>query len=446
MQPRSIRFRITAIATIAVAGVLIVGAVAVVLLQRNGLTASLDEALTQRADDIVALIETGATLPDQLAGGANEGFAQLVGYDGEVVIATPNLSDNSGLLFESSPGSGDTFMTVDVPNVDDDMFRVLSREVAATGILYVGTTYDVVSESAATLVTSLAWIIPVLVVALGALVWWLVGTTLQPVENMRLELAEIGATDLERRVPRPGTDDEIDRLAETMNEMLARLESAIERQHRFVADASHELRSPLTRIRSELEVDLAGSTDLEHKGALEGLLDEVVGMQHMVGDLLFLARSDTGNGPGFSRRLDLDDLVLKEARRIQSHERVAVDLSAVSGAHVVGDAGQLTRAIRNLLDNAERHAVDRVTLSLEESGDMAILVVADDGPGIPEVESDRVFERFTRVDAARSAAAGGTGLGLAISREIVERHQGTVSLLPSDGSGARFEVRIPLAE
>jgi signal transduction histidine kinase len=179
---------------------------------------------------------------------------------------------------------------------------------------------------------------------------------------------------------------------------------------------------------------------------LEGLLDEVVGMQHMVGDLLFLARSDTGNGPGFSRRLDLDDLVLKEARRIQSHERVAVDLSAVSGAPVVGDAGQLTRAIRNLLDNAERHAVDRVTLSLEESGDMAILVVADDGPGIPEVESDRVFERFTRVDAARSAAAGGTGLGLAISREIVERHQGTVSLLPSDGSGARFEVRIPLAE
>jgi signal transduction histidine kinase len=310
----------------------------------------------------------------------------------------------------------------------------------------VGTTYDVVSESAATLVTSLAWIIPVLVVALGALVWWLVGSTLQPVENMRLELAEIGATDLERRVPRPGTDDEIDRLAETMNEMLARLESAIERQQRFVADASHELRSPLTRIRSELEVDLADSTDLEHKGVLEGLLDEVVGMQHMVGDLLFLARSDAGHGPGLSRRLDLDDLVLKEARRIQSHERVAVDLSAVSGAHVVGDAGQLTRAIRNILDNAERHAVDRVTLSLEESGDMAILVVADDGPGIPEVESDRVFERFTRVDEARSAAAGGSGLGLAISREIVERHQGTVSLLPPDGSGARFEVRIPLAE
>jgi signal transduction histidine kinase len=445
MQPRSIRFRITAIATLAVAGVLTAGGAALVFLQRDGLIASLDETLSQRADDIVALIETGPILPDELAAGSNEGFAQVVGPGGEVVVSTPGLSDRPALPPEPIPASDDTFRTIEVPEVDDDMFRVLSRQVAGTGVLHVGSTYDVVAESAATLVTSLAWIIPVLVVALSVLVWWLVGGTLRPVEEMRLEVAEIGATDLGRRVPRPGTNDEIERLAATMNEMLARLETSIGRQQRFAADASHELRNPLTRIRAELEVDLADPMDPKQKAVLESLLEEVVGMQHMVEDLLFLARGDAGHAPGVFRRLDLDDLVLKEARRIQSHERVEVDLSAVSGAHVMGDPGQLTRAIRNIMDNAERHAEARISLSLEESADMAVLVVADDGPGIPDHESDRVFERFTRLDEARGAGTGGTGLGLAITREILERHRGSVSLLPSDGSGARFELRVPLA-
>ena len=132
-----------------------------------------------------------------------------------------------------------------------------------------------------------------------------------------------------------------------------------------------------------------------------------------------------------------------EAKRIQSHQRVEVDLSAVSGAQVSGDPGQLTRAIRNLMDNAERHAASRVELSLQESGEDAVLVVADDGPGIPDQEADRIFERFTRLDEARTAGSGGTGLGLAISREIVERHHGSLALLPTDGNGARFRAQDP---
>ena len=443
MRARSIRFRITAIATLAVAGVLIVGGAALVLLQRNSLIASLDETLSRRADDIVALLEIGA-LPAELAGGTEE-FAQLVGGDGEVVASTPNLNGNPPLLFEVPSGSGDVFHTVTVPQVDDDLFRVISRQIPGTGVLHIGTTYDVVAESAAALVTALAWIIPLLVVALGAIVWWLVGGTLRPVENIRLEVAEIGATDLGRRVPRPGTDDEIDRLAATMNEMLARLESSIGRQQRFVADASHELRSPLTRIRSELEVELANPSGTTNRPVLESLLEEVIGLQHMVEDLLFLARTDSGHTPKVFRGLDLDDLVLKEARRIQSHQRVEVDLAAVSGAHVVGDAGQLTRAIRNILDNAERHAMSRISLSLGESAEVAILVVGDDGPGISDEDAERVFERFTRLDEARGAGTGGSGLGLAISREIVERHQGSLTLLASNGVGARFEMRLPIA-
>ena len=325
------------------------------------------------------------------------------------------------------------------------MFRVLSRQLPDELLLQLGTTYDVVAESAATLISALAWIIPVLVLALAGMVWWLVGGTLRPVEEMRVEVAEIGATDLSRRVPRPGTDDEIDRLSMTMNEMLARLESSVGRQQQFVADASHELRSPLTRLRTELEVDLAETTDSGERETLSGLLEEVVGMQRMVEDLLFLARSDAGKWDGAFQRLDLDDLVLQEGRRIQSHHRVEVDLSEVSGAHVTGDAGQLTRAIGNLMDNAERHARSRVKLSLEESGAEAVLVVEDDGPGIPLQDAEMVFERFARLDEARTATTGGTGLGLAISREIVERHHGSLSLLPSDEGGARFELRVPLA-
>jgi signal transduction histidine kinase len=175
------------------------------------------------------------------------------------------------------------------------------------------------------------------------------------------------------------------------------------------------------------------------------LLEDVLGMQAMVEDLLFLARSDAGQTSGAFRRVDLDDLVLEEAKRIQSHQRVEVDLSAVSGAQVSGDRDQLIRAVRNLLDNAERHAASRIELSLQESGEHAVLVVADDGPGIPDQEASRIFERFTRLDEARTAGAGGTGLGLAISRENVERHQGSLTLLPSNGGGARFELRIPLA-
>ena len=443
MQTRSIRFRITALASVAVAVVLVTGGAALVLVQRNGLINGLDENLTQRADDIVALIEA-ENLPEELAAGSDEGFAQLVIADGEVLISTPGLRGEPALPFEPPLGSEDAFQTMAVPQVDDDMFRMLTRTVPNVGVLRVGTTYDVVAESAATLISALAWIIPILVLALAVLIWWLVGGTLRPVEDIRLEVAEIEANDLGRRVPQPGTKDEIDRLAKTMNDMLARLEMSVARQQRFVADASHELRSPLTRLRSELEVDMSEVAHADQRAALRSLLDEVLGMQIMVEDLLFLARSDAGQANGSFHSIDLDDVVLEEAKRIQSHLRVEVDLSAVSGAQVSGDRGQLTRAIRNLMDNAERHAASRVELSLEESGEDAVLVVADDGPGIPYQEATRIFERFTRLDDARTPGTGGTGLGLAISREIVERHQGSLSLLPTDGSGARFQLKIPL--
>ncbi len=227
----------------------------------------------------------------------------------------------------------------------------------------------------------LAGAVPLVVASLAALTWWLTGRTLRPVERMRRELADITAGHRGRRVAEPGTADEVDRLARTMNETLDRLDAAITRQTRFVADASHELRSPLTRIRTELEVDLA--TPGSRQEIERSVLQDVVSLQHLVDDLLQLARSDEGVAPLRLERVDLDDIVLKEARRAVERGRVDVDVSAVAAAQTIGDRRHLTRVVRNLLDNAERHARRTVTVSLDEGGTATRLVVVDDGAGIP---------------------------------------------------------------
>lgn len=444
MRFNSIRFRITAIATAVVAVVLVLAGVSLVTVQRALLTDSLDEALTQRADDIVALL-AGEELPAEFSQGAREGFAQLVGGDGAVLVATPNLRGFPPVDIVTEPGEMVTMQTVEGLEVDDDRFRVLSRVLEGIGVLHVGTTYDVVSESAGTLISALAVTIPVVMAAIAALVWWLVGRTLEPVEDIRSEVAEIGSTDLHRRVPGTGSGDEIDRLSGTMNAMLSRLEESITRQQRFVADASHEMRNPLTRMRSALEVELATAT-IHDREMVQGVLEEVIGLQHMVEDMLFMARADAGHGQLKFKKVDLDDVVLREARRIRNHERVEVDLSKVSAAHVYGDSGQLGRAIRNLLANAERHAASRIRLTLTEEDGEAVLTVADDGPGIPPEHGELIFERFTRLDESRNADSGGTGLGLPIAREVASIHGGSLDLVAGDGLGATFRMTVPLAD
>ncbi len=321
---------------------------------------------------------------------------------------------------------------------------VCSADRVAGGVLHVGTTYDVVTESTTALVGSLAITIPVVVAILGVLVWWLVGRTLRPVEDIRSEVAAISATDLRRRVPSPGTNDEIDHLTYTMNEMLERLEGSLERQQRFVADASHELRGPLTRLRAELELGLSSASDQAASDQLGSLLDEVLGMQEMVEDLLFLAQSDAGKTDQTRAAIDLDDLVLREGRRIAGNGLVEVNLSAVSGAHLVGNRSQLSRAVKNLLDNAERHAAGTVGVALKERDGFACLTVEDDGPGIPLSGVEQIFERFGRLDLARAAGTGGSGLGLAIARDIAVRHGGSLVVVNPGEAGARFEMTLPL--
>jgi signal transduction histidine kinase len=202
------------------------------------------------------------------------------------------------------------------------------------------------------------------------------------------------------------------------------------------------LRSPLTRIRTELEVDLARPESADPIATERSVLAETIGVQRLVDDLLHLASSDANATAIKVAPLDLDDIVLREVRRVIDRDGVRVDSSGVSAAQVNGDRAQLGRAVKNLLDNAERHAASVVTVTLDETDGVARLMVGDDGAGIPPGQREHIFERFARLDDARSRDAGGSGLGLAITRDIVERHGGTIEL--ADGLPTRFLIELPL--
>ncbi len=434
----SIRFRITALAAAAVALVLIVAATAVVIVQRRQTISNLDASLVSRTNDIITLLDANDGIPDSITAASGEGFVQLIGGNGRVLASTPALAGPIVPLVEIPLEQSITTLTG--LEVDDDAFRVLTTIVATTegpAALIVGRSLDEVTDGIGILAASLASAIPLVVIALTLIVWWLVGRTLAPVEAIRSEVADIGAAQLDSRVPLPEGRDEIHRLAETMNAMLDRLEHGVAAQQQFVADASHELRSPLARIRAELEVEpVEGET-------IASVREELIGLQHLVSDLLQLARFDADQVTARTEVVDLDDLVFREGNNARI-EGADVDMSTVGAVQTSGNRQQLGRAIRNLVENARSHAHSSIALALYEDGDSAVVTVADDGPGVPAEQRERVFERFARLDDARSQDTGGTGLGLAIAREIVQRHGGSISIDPHYEAGARFVLRLPV--
>jgi signal transduction histidine kinase len=429
----SLRLRLTAIATGVVAAVLGVSAVAVVTIQETVLTNGVEDALNQRADNLTPL---PAALPSE--GDREDSFVQLLDATGAVAEATDNVR---GVPAVTTPTRAARVGTVSVRQLSAHDYRVLSRPIG-NQTLVVAKNIDDVQDSLRVLIVSLGTAIPVAVVLLAGLLWWLVGRVLRPVEAIRSEVANIGANELDHRVPVPARDDEISRLARTMNAMLERVQHATDRQRQFVADASHELRSPLTRIRSTVEVALAHPTLEPTRSTLEEVATDAAALQDLVRDLLLLA--DSEHGPLAAQAVDLDDLVLAEADRLRQRG-ITVDTTAVTAAQTVGDPRQLARVVANLSDNAARHAATSVAFELRETGDVCELVVADDGPGIRESDRLRVFDRFTRLDDDRSRDGGGSGLGLAIVHDIVKRHGGTVAATDAP-AGARFLVRLPQAQ
>jgi len=379
---------------------------------------------------------------------------QVVDDHGTVLVASRRIEGRPP-IFGFTPGTDRvgvrTVHGLHVPGSEHTTYRVAA--IAARGptgpaTVYAGSDLESVDDSVDSLTDLLVIGLPLLLVLVAGTCWFVVKGALRPVERMRRELDAIDGGSLDRRMPSPAYDDEIGGLAQTLNETLERLESSNERQQRFVADASHELQSPLASTIAELEVALADPDDCDWPATAADVLDQHRRMTRLVADLLYLARLDDGATQSPPRTLlDLDEVVREEAARLRIRSRVPIDTSQVAPVEVRGGSEQLARVVRNLLENADRHARSQVDVSLttvaRNGRPLARLRIVDDGPGVDVEERTRIFERFARADASRSRATGGAGLGLAIARQIVERHGGTLELDPSMPTTC-FVIELPV--
>ncbi len=468
----TVRFRVSATSAVAALVVLLAAGAVLVLAQRALLTESLEDTLRGHAAEVADLVAAG-DLPEELVvTGDEDDLAQVVAADGTILLSSASAAGLAPLA--PAPVGAESLTRTPAPTGDPGELLVFSERVegpSGGSVVHLASRLDDVQDSTRALLVVLAVAIPLMVLALAAVTWWLVGRTLRPVEEIRREVAAIGSeppgagapprhTGMSGpagagwRVPEPSGDDEIARLAQTMNAMLSRLENAALQERRFVADASHELRSPLTRMRVELELDALQAPERTRADLLRtqgSVLEEVGRLQALVDDLLVLARSDGDEAPKArlddvrSTPIDVDDLVLADAARLRRTTAVPIDVTGVSAAQVLGDAGELARVIANLTDNAVRHARTEVWITVREVNGMAELTVLDDGPGIAPADQERVFERFARLDGGRTADVGGSGLGLAIVRDLVARHGGTVAVDPACEAGTRIVVRLPAA-
>ena len=438
----TVRVRTTVVATLIVGIALVVGGLVLVRLLRSSLNDNVQTAAELRARDVVASLEGGAAPSTLTVAGEEKSLIQVLDPTGAVVASSQNVEGEPPI---ARLATGDARTLEGLPISDHDPYRVVARQTAdGQFTVLVAQSLGPANESTALVGRVLFAGIPILLVLVAGTTWIVAGRALRPVERIRAQVAAISADELARRVPEPAGEDEIAHLARTMNAMLDRLERARDRQRRFVSDASHELRSPIATIRHQLEVARAHPEAVRIDDLTNELLTEDRRMADVVDDLLLLARADEDILRAGRRRVDVDDLLLAEATRLRQRGKVSVDTTALSAGRVLGDRAQLARLVRNLVDNAKRHAASTVSLGLEASSERVRLTVADDGAGVPVADRERIFERFTRLDDARARDSGGAGLGLAIVAEVARAHGGSVRI-EGDG-GARFVVTLPAVD
>ncbi len=381
---------------------------------------------------------------------AETDLVQIVDENGKVLGASSSLQGRPPLTADRPSGNEIRIDTTECPSYLDTCVHV-------TGFLFRSSAYGrpVVVYGAA----PLPWVITnrllpfqlvafalLLLLLIGTVTWFTVGSAFAPVGAIRRELSEITTTaDLRRRVPVPRTWGEFHALAETINDTLRRLEEATERQRRFVSDASHDLRNPITGLRTRLELLVEEPDDYDWRPDTRRALQDAERLGAIVGDLLELARLDAGT-PQRLERIDLAALATWEGERHVG--RVPITVDAVRGAEVLGNQVRLGRLLGNLLANAERHASSRVEvrIGVDDERHEAVLEVIDDGHGVPPEARERIFERFARLDEARELDRGGTGLGLPIARAIAQDHGGSLVVAEGEGGGARFVLRLPLMD
>ncbi len=430
----SVRVRLTIVATLVFAFAFAFASIALVWQVRRSLEERARSVGERVLDDTVRRAQTG------IAGPGEAGTVTwIAGPEGTLVYTGRQVP---GGLPALTPVTQIYGATSNAPLGDNAL--VFSRQINGPGGLVtvaVASPLESVRRSVDALVRILWFAIPALVAGVAALLWFLTGRALRPVEAIRSEVEEISHTTMHRRVPVPTARDSVRNLAVTMNEMLDRLELAGARQRTFIADASHELRSPVAAIRTEVEVALRDPAGTDWGSMAARVLAEDDRLGALVDDLLELARIDEGL-PLQRAEVDLDDVVLADISRRSGG--IVIDTSSVSGAEVMGDQRRLAQVVRNLLDNAVRHARTQVRVGVQSIDGEVTLTVDDDGAGVAPEDRERVFERFTRLDEARTREVGGAGLGLAVSERIVALHDGTISCEQAPGlTGARFIVRLP---
>ncbi len=431
-----------------VAVALLVGAAALTLVLRASLVDGLADGASTRAEQIAAQVEAGEE-PSALRAPGEVEEGDDGEPDGELAQLTTSAAPGSP-VDSSQPGYALPREAVGADGDDvalpggEHTYVVASESVTSPQgqeyVVTVAVSREDVDEATEAVLPALVIGTPLLLLVVGATTWLVVGRALAPVERIRAEVDAITDDRLDRRVPEPAARDEIGRLATTMNAMLARLQDARARQQRFVSDASHELRSPLATLRQSAEV-VRSHPDAFPPGELaETVRGEALRMQRLVEQMLVLARADERR-TGERVEIDLEDLLYDEAVRVR-RTGLVVDTSAVTPVREVADRAALSQIVRNLVDNAARHASARVDLALGVRDGLITLTVRDDGPGVPQTERERIFDRFVRLDEARARDAGGSGLGLAIVRDLTHALGGDVAVRDAE-PGAEFVVRIP---
>ncbi|WP_051426017.1 sensor histidine kinase [Jiangella gansuensis] len=443
----SLRARLTLAATVMAAAGLAVGGVLLLIALDRALLGALDETARRQGQDIAALVE-GDRLPDPLPS-YGAAVVQVVDDEGRVLASTPGGDRLTSIvagddlaavrageairLDGTRLGQPDPLRVVgvptDVPGEPSTVVVAVSLEEQRRSVEFakIGVTAGGAAMTA----------------ALAVLSWLVVVRALRPVDQLRAGAEEISGTGGTRRLPVPAGGDELGRLAVTLNDMLSRLDAAAERQRAFVADAAHELRSPIAALRTELEVALAHPDAVDPHETAREALDEVARMGRLVDDLLVLAHLDNPRPQRREDDVDLREIVAAVAEGVRD-PRVTVTIEPGGPATARGHRDSLARVVRNLVDNAVRHAASHVTVDVAAAARTVRLIVADDGAGVPPADRERIFERFTRLDDARDRDAGGSGLGLAIAREIVRAHGGSIAVEDA-APGARFVVSLPAA-
>jgi signal transduction histidine kinase len=430
----SVRLRITVAATLVFALAFGVAAWAVVRAVQDRLEDQVKTETEAGIARVEMLLQSGSaerTLPP-----IGAGVFTVTDEQGNVVTGSPGVAAAGRAQFTTAidpltgePPPGDVYVVSLNTTINGKSLRITGMSPLAD-----------VQRSVDALGNVLLWITPLLIAGVGVLVWLLVGRALRPVAAITREVEEITHTTMHRRVPEPKSNDEVHELARTMNDMLERLQAASERQRAFVSDASHELRTPVATVQALLEVGLrsgdvesAAQRALEANGRLADVVDDLLDMARLDGVPLAVDDLPT---------VDVEDVVLEV---VGTDPDPLVDTSGVLAGRVRADRALLTRAVRNLVENARRHTRTRVAVAVAARDGEVVVTVDDDGPGVPVADRERVFERFVRLDNGRRRREGGTGLGLAIVKRVAEQHGGRVRVGIAPMGGARFELALPEA-